>query len=150
MEKDIQDKIDQYKQTGLVKDYMVTNAGNSVATQISQIQDIIQKRPNLLLVDAASSDVLNPVLQKAEQAGITVVTFDVGRPTNIGVDRANNSLRGLPSGLGSMTSGAMWMKPIVEMYRMTEKLGCTVRACEFPIHKRLGPMALMQYSRSFH
>lgn len=76
MEKDVQDKINQYKQTGIVKDYIVTNAGNNVATQISQIQDIIQKHPDLLLVDAASSDALNPVLQKAEQAGITVVTFD--------------------------------------------------------------------------
>lgn len=90
MEKDIQDKIDQYKQSGLVKDYMVTNAGNNVATQISQIQDIIQKHPDLLLVDAASSDALNPVLQKAEQAGITVVAFDnvVTDPqaTNVTVD----------------------------------------------------------------
>jgi ribose transport system substrate-binding protein len=53
-----------------------TYAGNSTTQQISQIDDLILKHVNVILVDASSTTGLNAVIAKATQAGIPVVNFD--------------------------------------------------------------------------
>lgn len=59
-----------------VKQYQVTDANNSVDTQISQINDMITSGVNLILIDAASASALAGVVERAQQAGIQVVSFD--------------------------------------------------------------------------
>jgi ribose transport system substrate-binding protein len=67
---------DQAKKDGLISDYIVLNGDNSVSAQISQMIDLILRKPDVILLDAASLTALNGVVQKACAVGIIVVTFD--------------------------------------------------------------------------
>jgi ribose transport system substrate-binding protein len=67
---------DQAKKDGLISDYIVLNGDNSVSAQISQMIDLILRKPDVILLDAASLTALNGVVQKACAVGIVVVTFD--------------------------------------------------------------------------
>lgn len=60
----------------LIKQYYVTDAGGQVAKQISDIEDLIAKKVDLLLVTAASPTAISPVVEKAVARGIVVVSFD--------------------------------------------------------------------------
>src|SRR5947209_16391718 len=51
-------------------DLKVENVENTVQAQINSLNNIIQQRPNTLLVDAGSSTALNPTLQRAGKLGI--------------------------------------------------------------------------------
>ena len=64
------------KSSGEISDFVVTNADGTVEQQISQINGLILKKVNAILIDAASPTALNGVITKATQAGIAVVTFD--------------------------------------------------------------------------
>lgn len=64
------------KESGEIADFVVTNADGTVEQQISQINGLILKKVNVILVDAASPTALNGVITKATKAGIAVVTFD--------------------------------------------------------------------------
>ncbi|MDA8192495.1 MAG: substrate-binding domain-containing protein [Thermaerobacter sp.] len=75
-QKDMQTVANEFVKQGLISSYTAYNANNSVSTQISQINDIIQNHPNLLIVDATSATALNPVIQKAVQAGIKVISVN--------------------------------------------------------------------------
>src|SRR5947209_2877579 len=57
-------------------DLKVENVENTVQAQINSLNNIIQQRPNALLVDAGSSTALNPTLQRACKLGILVISFD--------------------------------------------------------------------------
>jgi ribose transport system substrate-binding protein len=67
---------DQAKKDGLISDYIVLNGDNSVSAQISQMIDLILRKPDVILLDAASLTALNGVVQKACAVGIIVVAFD--------------------------------------------------------------------------
>jgi ribose transport system substrate-binding protein len=67
---------DQAKKNGLISDYIVLNGDNSVSAQISQMIDLILRKPDVILLDAASLTALNGVVQKACAVGIIVVAFD--------------------------------------------------------------------------
>jgi ribose transport system substrate-binding protein len=54
----------------------VLNGDNSVSAQISQMIDLILRKPDVILIDAASLTALNGVVQKACAVGIVVVAFD--------------------------------------------------------------------------
>ena len=54
----------------------VENVDNTVQAQISSLNNIIRAKPDAILVDAGSSDALNPTLKKACDAGIVVISFD--------------------------------------------------------------------------
>ncbi len=60
----------------LVKAYYITDAGGQVAKQIADIEDLIAKKVDILLVTAASPTAISPVMEKATAAGILTVTFD--------------------------------------------------------------------------
>lgn len=66
----------QAKSEGLISNYIIENADNTSAQQISQMNDLILQHVNAIAIDAASSTALNGVIAKAKQAGIKVVTFD--------------------------------------------------------------------------
>jgi ribose transport system substrate-binding protein len=60
----------------LIKQYHITDAGGQIAKQIADIEDLIAKKVDILLVTAASPTAISPVVEKAVEAGILVVTFD--------------------------------------------------------------------------
>jgi len=76
MVKSFSDVAAQAKKQGLIADYTVANANNTVEQQISQINGLILKHVDAIVVDAASPTALNGVIAKAVKAGITVVSFD--------------------------------------------------------------------------
>ncbi|MDR1376353.1 MAG: ABC transporter substrate-binding protein [Synergistaceae bacterium] len=60
----------------LIKEYYITDAGGQIAKQIADIEDLIAKNVDILLVTAASPTAISPVVEKAVDRGIVVVTFD--------------------------------------------------------------------------
>ncbi|PJJ63236.1 ABC transporter substrate-binding protein [Compostimonas suwonensis] len=59
-----------------VADLIVTDANNSVDKQLSDINDLLTKGVDILLIDAASETALNSAVQRAWQQGVLVVSFD--------------------------------------------------------------------------
>jgi ribose transport system substrate-binding protein len=60
----------------LVKKLIVTEADGSVEKQIADIEDLITKKVDAILITAINPDALVPVVDKAMEAGIVVVDFD--------------------------------------------------------------------------
>ena len=60
----------------------ILDANNSVNTQISQINDLILAKVNVILIDPTSSTALNGVISKAMAAGIKVLVFSDGPVTS--------------------------------------------------------------------
>ncbi len=60
----------------LIKEYYITDAGGQVAKQIADIEDLIARKVDILMVTAASPTAISPVVDKATDAGIFTVTFD--------------------------------------------------------------------------
>jgi ribose transport system substrate-binding protein len=63
-------------QNPLVKQLIVTQSDDSVEKQISDIEDLIAKKVDAILITAANPEALVPVVDKAMKAGIVVVDFD--------------------------------------------------------------------------
>lgn len=72
----IEKLADDYKKKGLIERIIVQHAGTDVNNQISQIRNMINAKVDLLLIDPNSETALNPVIEEAHKAGITVITFD--------------------------------------------------------------------------
>lgn len=66
----------QAKTDGQIADFITMNGDGSVAQQNSQIAELILKKVDVILVDAASETAVNGVIEKACKAGIIVVSFD--------------------------------------------------------------------------
>lgn len=60
----------------VVRSYYVTDAGGNIAKQIADIEDLIAKGVDLLLVTATSPSAISPVVEKAVARGVVVVSFD--------------------------------------------------------------------------
>ncbi|MFF4017966.1 ABC transporter substrate-binding protein [Streptomyces sp. NPDC001843] len=82
----LQTDVDKLKTAGKVSSFKTFNANGDTSQQISQIRAMIQQKYDVILVDAGSSTALNPALEQAEAAGITVVAFD-SLPTSTKVIR---------------------------------------------------------------
>src|SRR5580765_1088737 len=57
-------------------DLKIENVDNTVQAQINSLNNIIQQRPDAILVDAGSATALNPTLERACKLGILVISFD--------------------------------------------------------------------------
>lgn len=55
---------------------VVTNAEDSAAKQLSQVEDLITRKPDLLLLAPVDSDVLVSAVEAAHRANIPVITID--------------------------------------------------------------------------
>ena len=79
---------EQAKADGQIADYITMNGDGSVAQQNSQIAELILKKVDVILVDAASGTAVNGVIQKACDAGIIVISFDsiANAPCNYQID----------------------------------------------------------------
>ena len=64
------------KEKGYIKDFKVQNGDGTVNAQIAQINSFILEGVDAICINAASPTALNSVIQKALDAGITVVAFD--------------------------------------------------------------------------
>jgi ribose transport system substrate-binding protein len=64
------------KKEGKIADFITMNGDGTVAQQNSQIAELILKKVDVLLVDAASETAVNGVIEKACRAGIIVISFD--------------------------------------------------------------------------
>lgn len=82
----VQKAADSALAEGKISSFEVVNANGEASEQISQIQSIILKQPDILLVDPASPTALNGVIEKAVDAGITVIAFD----SNVTTEAAYN------------------------------------------------------------
>ncbi len=64
------------QQKDLVKQLIVTEAEGDISKQISDIEDLISKKVDAILITAVNPKALIPVVDKAMKAGIVVVDFD--------------------------------------------------------------------------
>lgn len=77
MVKNFQQAAQKDVQEGRLKSFQVLNTAQNTATQqITQIQTLILKKPDAIVINSASPTALNGVIQKACSAGIKVVVFD--------------------------------------------------------------------------
>ena len=61
---------------GLVKELIVTNAEGSISKQISDIEDLISRGCDAILITASSPTALVPVVEEAMREGVVVVDYD--------------------------------------------------------------------------
>jgi len=76
MEAEFRARADKLVSDGVVSQYYMTNSNNDVNKQIADIQDMIQKKCDAIIVTASSPDALSPVCEQAMAAGIVVISFD--------------------------------------------------------------------------
>ena len=69
-------EAEKLKAEGVISEYYTTNANHDVAKQISDIKDLMTKGCDIILIDAASSTALVPVVEECFEKGIRVASFD--------------------------------------------------------------------------
>lgn len=68
--------IEEAKAKGLIKDYFYADANNDPNKQISDIEDLLTKGCDVMLISAAAQDVVDPGAKQAMEAGVPVITVD--------------------------------------------------------------------------
>ena len=68
--------IDEARKQGLIKNYYETNANDDPTKQVADVEDLLTKDLDLLIVSASSAEALTPVVEKAMDQGIPVVLVD--------------------------------------------------------------------------
>ena len=68
----VQWEVSQNK--GMVKKFIMTDANGNASKQISDIQDLVNQKIDILIVNPAAADPLDPVLQRVMKQGIPVIT----------------------------------------------------------------------------
>ncbi|WP_432535251.1 ABC transporter substrate-binding protein [Kineococcus arenarius] len=71
---ELQDAVARHEDD--VEELIVTDASNSVDKQLSDINDLLTRGVDILLIDAASETALNSAVQRAHAQGVLVVSFD--------------------------------------------------------------------------
>lgn len=91
------------KNSDRVADYYITDANNDVNKQISDIEDLISKKVDLLLLQPISPDAVVPVIEDAYEKGIIVVTC----ASPLGTDRYHASVLAKDEDFGRV--GMEWL-----------------------------------------
>ena len=68
--------IDEAKAKGLIKNFYETNANDDATKQIADIEDLVTKGIDLLIVSPASEEALTAEVEKVMKKGIPVVMSD--------------------------------------------------------------------------
>lgn len=76
MEAEFKYHADELKKEGVISDYIMTNAQGDSTKQISDMQDLITKGCDAIIVSAGNPDALAPVCEEAVAEGITVISAD--------------------------------------------------------------------------
>ncbi len=79
------------KEEGIISEYYETNADADASKQISDMQDLISKRVDGILIAVVNDTALNQVIEEAEEAGIKVVAFNALPSTKNLVAKVNQS-----------------------------------------------------------
>ena len=77
MEQEFVSEAEKLKSEGVVSEYYITNSNEDINKQISDMQDLITKKVDAIVITAASPTALAPVVEEATEAGIKVVSFDI-------------------------------------------------------------------------
>lgn len=75
------------KKPDLVKTLLVTDAGGDANKQIADIEDLVTKKVDILLVAPASYTALTPAVEEAIKSGVPVVVFNSDLESNLVVSR---------------------------------------------------------------
>jgi ribose transport system substrate-binding protein len=60
----------------VVKKLLITDAGHDDAKQVADIQDLVSRGVDLLIVSANTTQALDPAVTQVTERGIPVVMFD--------------------------------------------------------------------------
>jgi ribose transport system substrate-binding protein len=76
--------IEEAKAAGLIGDYFYTDANADANKQIGDIEDLLTKGCDVMIISAETADVVDPGAKKAMEAGVPVITLDrdVASPDN--------------------------------------------------------------------
>lgn len=75
-ENQIQEVVDEYKKAGIISEYATFCSNGDEAVQAQQIEQTINEGYDILLVNPISGGGLDPIIEKALDAGITYVNVD--------------------------------------------------------------------------
>lgn len=70
---DFEQRAKEYKEKGIIKDYMVSNTNSDVTEQMNQLNAMINAGVDALMIDAVSPTSIKPAVDAALEKGITVV-----------------------------------------------------------------------------
>jgi ribose transport system substrate-binding protein len=76
--------IEEAKAAGLIDNYYYTDANDDANKQIGDIEDLLTKGCDVLIISATTADVVDPGAKQAMEAGVPVITLDrdVASPEN--------------------------------------------------------------------
>lgn len=74
----------------------ITDAQNSAATQVSDIENLIAQKPDVIIIDPADSDAITAAVESCNKANIPVITMD--RESNGGIVAAHIGYDAIKSG----------------------------------------------------
>src|SRR5215217_5391972 len=101
----------EYMDKGITNDLVIESADTDVAGQIQQLQNLMSKNVNAILVNPGDVNGLNATLQEAVNKGIIVISVDQELSTpgvyNVGIDQkewAKTSAKWLATKLGGKGS----------------------------------------------
>ncbi|MBC5648212.1 substrate-binding domain-containing protein [Christensenella tenuis] len=72
---------DKLKAEGVLSDYIIVESNQDNATQVSQIQSLVLKGVDAIIVDPGSATALNGAIEDAEAAGVPVIIANGGPVT---------------------------------------------------------------------
>ena len=75
-QQEIENEVKRLQGLGMTIDFKVFDANGDTATQIAQIQTMIDQKYDICLLIAGSATALDQVVQKAHDAGVIVVNWD--------------------------------------------------------------------------
>lgn len=64
------------QEEGVISEYYITNSNDDISKEISDVEDMITKGVDAIVITAASPTALAPAVEEATEAGIKVVSFD--------------------------------------------------------------------------
>ncbi len=64
------------KHKDVIKQLIITDANNNPSKQVSDVEDLLQRGVDILLVSASKSDALDPIVTRAMKDGIPVIMVD--------------------------------------------------------------------------
>lgn len=72
----MEERADHWKKEGILADFTVANANGDTSQQIAQIENMISKGYDAIIICAGSSTALNNVINKADAEGVVTINFD--------------------------------------------------------------------------
>jgi ribose transport system substrate-binding protein len=73
---DAQAVADKWKKRGIIKDFIVQNVNDDVTKQIVQLNSLIDRGVDALIVNPVSPEALAPIVRRAKAKGILIVNVD--------------------------------------------------------------------------